>query len=78
MLGGYRKEGYQNYMRTSEYQAGIKRLLAIASKSETAIMCAEKFWFKCHRRFIADTLKEMEWEIIHIIDKKRAYVQLPV
>ncbi len=68
-LGGFRKEGYEAYMRTSEYRAGIMKLLEITRLySVTAVMCSEKFWFRCHRRFIARTLREYGLRVIHIVD----------
>jgi uncharacterized protein (DUF488 family) len=40
----------------------------MASKGATVIMCAEKFPWKCHRRFISKKLKEEGFEIIDLID----------
>ncbi len=73
LLGGYREGGYRSYMETGEYMEGIEKLLSIASKGKTAIMCSEKLWFRCHRRFISDTLVEMGYIVIHIIDKDKTY-----
>ncbi|RLG80782.1 MAG: hypothetical protein DRO09_02700 [Thermoprotei archaeon] len=35
-----------------------------------AIMCSEKLWFKCHRRFISDTLVREGFEVLHIINDR--------
>lgn len=70
-LGGYRKEGYIEYMKTKKYKQGIKELMNISKKYITAIMCSEKLWFKCHRRYISDTLTKKNITIIHIINGKR-------
>ena len=72
-LGGYRKGGYNEYMKTEEYGIGIKKLINIASSKTSAIMCSEKLWFRCHRRFISDTLVEKGFEVIHIIDENKTY-----
>ncbi|MEM4658907.1 MAG: DUF488 domain-containing protein, partial [Candidatus Methanosuratincola sp.] len=70
-LGGHRKGGYEEYMKTREFYDGIKTLTAIAEKGKTAVMCAELLWFKCHRRFIAAFLMSQGWRIIHIYDERR-------
>ncbi len=68
-LGGFRKGGYERYSRTREFEAGIHRLVEIASQKPAVIICAEHFPWKCHRRFIARALQHMGREVIHIIDK---------
>ncbi len=75
LLGGYRSGGYKEYMKTKGYREGIRRLIEVieANKDFVAIMCSERLWFKCHRRFIADTLVELGYEVIHIIDKDKAH-----
>ncbi|MCW7079335.1 MAG: DUF488 domain-containing protein [Canidatus Methanoxibalbensis ujae] len=70
-LGGYRKGGYRKHMLTDEFKRGIEFVERIASERNTAILCAEKLFFKCHRRFIADALVSRGHEVIHIIDERR-------
>ncbi len=72
-LGGFRKGGYQEYMNTVDFREGMRELLNVAKVSRVAIMCAEKMWFRCHRRFISDRLVELGYQVHHIIDKKRFY-----
>lgn len=67
-LGGFRKGGYEGYMNTGEFAEGTSRLEEIASGSRAAFMCAERFPWKCHRRFVADALKARGWEVHHIIE----------
>lgn len=69
-LGGFRGEGYENYMKSEKYKLGIEKIIGI-SKKRTCIMSAEKLFFKCHRRFISKTLKDLNYRVIHIIDKNR-------
>lgn len=33
LLGGYRKEGYREYMKTRQYQKGIEKLVKIIEKT---------------------------------------------
>jgi uncharacterized protein (DUF488 family) len=67
-LGGYRKGGYEAYMETRAYRQGLEELEKIARKSPTAFMCAERLPWKCHRRFIGESLKRRGWRVVHIID----------
>src|SRR5262245_66577775 len=39
--------GYADYMATPPFRNGMKRLLALARKQRTAIMCAEALWWRC-------------------------------
>jgi uncharacterized protein (DUF488 family) len=72
-LGGYRRGGYREYMTTAEFEQGLRYVEELASSQRVALMCAELLFFRCHRRFIADALKERGHTILHIIDEKRSY-----
>ncbi len=72
-LGGYRKGGYQNYLKTKEFKEGLKNLIALAKEDKTVIICAEKFPWKCHRRFIAQELKNKGFKVVHIIEKDKVW-----
>ncbi|HIQ49907.1 MAG TPA: DUF488 domain-containing protein [Nanoarchaeota archaeon] len=71
-LGGYRKEGYANYMKSKEFEKGIEKLIKIAEKEKTAILCAELIWWRCHRRYIADVLVKKGIEVVHIWDESKS------
>jgi uncharacterized protein (DUF488 family) len=58
--------GYADYMETPEFQSAVQRLLDIASKRRTAIMCSEALWWRCHRSLVADYLKVRGIEVLHI------------
>jgi len=75
LLGGFREGGYKAYMETEDYKKGLEKLIEAIKRSEkpVAIMCREKLWFKCHRRFISDSLVRMGYKVIHIIEKGRVY-----
>ncbi len=68
-LGGYRKEGYLAYTQTEEYKKGLNRVIELAKEKRICLICAEKLWFRCHRRFIADDLVLRGIKVIHIYDK---------
>lgn len=54
---GLRNDSFRSYaahMRTPEFAAAIDELLA--GEQQTAIMCAETVWWRCHRKLIADYL----------------------
>jgi len=72
-LGGFRKGGYKNYTHTREFELGIKTLESLASKKTCVIICAERFPWKCHRRFIARALQKRGWEVEHIIEKDKVW-----
>jgi len=60
--------GYADYIETEAFRAGIERLLELARRKRTAVMCAEAVWWKCHRSLIADYLKAAEVSVRHIVD----------
>ena len=73
-LGGFRKDGYASYVLTEDFRRAIEELLGIISHCTSVIVCAEKFPWKCHRRWIARELKRMGWKVIHIIEKDRLWI----
>jgi len=68
-LGGYRRGGYEAYVKTEAFKAGIERLLALARKGRICIMCLEPNPRYCHRRFISACLESMGIGVIHIIKR---------
>ena len=75
-LGGYRSGGYLKYMKCNIFKRGLEELIRIIEtcKVNLAIMCSEKFWFKCHRRFIANELVRRGYKVIHIVNSERTKV----
>lgn len=76
-LGGYRQGGYREHMRSELFRRGMDELEGFASGAPTAVVCAEKFPWKCHRRFIAAALEERGWKVIHVIDAEREWIPSP-
>ena len=60
--------GYADYMQTDEFWRAIDRLLATASRTLTAVMCAEAVPWRCHRSLIADALLVRGTSVLHILD----------
>jgi uncharacterized protein (DUF488 family) len=60
-------------METEEFRDGVERLLDLANESgQTAIMCAEAVWWRCHRALISDYLKAQGIEVTHIVDANKS------
>lgn len=85
-LGGYRKKirddspntglrndsfrNYADYMLEPEFAQAIERLLEIAARGKTTIMCAERVYFHCHRMLVSDYLTAHGNTVLHIDDDK--------
>lgn len=81
-LGGYRKatgkdsphtalrnasfRNYADYTLTPEFEHATSELIKIADGSRTAIMCAERVYFRCHRMIVSDWLVAHGHEVLHI------------
>lgn len=81
-LGGYRKKiredspniglrnaafrNYADYMLTTEFEVAMNELVALAEKSRTAYMCAERVYFRCHRMLVSDWLVAHGHDVMHI------------
>jgi uncharacterized protein (DUF488 family) len=71
---GLRNDAFRNYadyMLTPEFAHGIERLLQLAKPGNTAIMCAERVYFQCHRMLVSDYLTAHGHTVLHIDDEKR-------
>ena len=84
-LGGYRRKirsdspniglrgesfrNYADYMLTDDFAGAIVRLLEVAQSGNTAIMCAERLYFQCHRMLVSDYLTAQGHTVLHIEDE---------
>ena len=59
--------GYADYMATEAFAEGLDRLVNLACGLRTAVMCAEAVWWRCHRGLIADALRWLGFDVIHIL-----------
>ncbi|MGA1840187.1 MAG: DUF488 family protein [bacterium] len=72
-LGGYRKGGYEAYIKTEDFKKGLDKIEKIVSSNRSVIMCAEKLPERCHRWFIAESLQDRGFKVFHIIDKDKTF-----
>lgn len=73
-LGGFRKGGYIEYTVTQTFSKGIDMLESLAQTKTSVIICAERFPWKCHRKWIARELSKRGWQVEHIIDKGKVWI----
>ena len=57
---------YADYMLTPEFGEAVRELVHLAEKQATAIMCAERVYFQCHRMLVSDYLLANGHEVMHI------------
>jgi uncharacterized protein (DUF488 family) len=48
--------GFADYMQTPEFAVTLNKIIELAKKKTTAIMCAEAVPWRCHRSLIGDAL----------------------
>lgn len=61
--------GYADHAESEEFAEGLFELLMLANGMNTAIMCAELLWWRCHRRIISDVLVSIGVNVVHIRDE---------
>jgi uncharacterized protein (DUF488 family) len=66
--------GFADYMQTSDFEAGLHRLVKLATQKRSAIMCAEAVPWRCHRSLIADALTVRGIHVDDIMSTKRSQV----
>lgn len=62
--------GFADYMLTAEFSAAIDKLIGLAGKKLTVIMCAESVPWRCHRSLIGDALLVRGMEVRDIFSSK--------
>ena len=68
--------GFADYMQTPEFETGLEKLIQLAARERTAIMCAETVPWRCHRSLIADALKVRGVQVEHIMSESRTQPHL--
>lgn len=58
---------YADHMATAEFVSAADRLLELAAQTPTAVMCAERLPWRCHRYFLADYLLFRGARVRHLI-----------
>ncbi len=61
--------GYADYMQTDDFRENLEKMIALAGKQQTVIMCAEAVPWRCHRSLISDALLVRGIKVVHIISK---------
>jgi len=70
---GLRNDAFRNYadhMLTMEFQTAVAGVIRAAAYKPTAIMCAERVFFHCHRMLVSDYLTLHGHTVLHIEDAK--------
>jgi len=58
--------GYADHMASEGFSSGLAELEELAAGQRVALMCAEAWWIRCHRRLIADALATRGWRVLHL------------
>ena len=58
---------YADYMLTDEFREGVGKLLEVARRKRSAIMCAEGLFWQCHRLLVSDFLIANGVTVQHIM-----------
>jgi uncharacterized protein (DUF488 family) len=66
--------GYADHLASAEFNEGLQKLLTLAVRKRTTLMCAEALWWRCHRALIADVLSVRGIEVVHIMDATHSVV----
>jgi uncharacterized protein (DUF488 family) len=70
---GLRDDAYRNYadhMLTVEFKTAVGGVIKAAAYKPTAIMCAERVFFHCHRMLVSDYLALHDHTVLHVDDAK--------
>ena len=60
---------YADYALSYEFQSALTTLRKLGHDRQSAIMCAEAVWWRCHRRIIADYLIAGGETVFHILGR---------
>lgn len=62
---------YADYALSTDFRAGLDRLIERGRERRCAMMCAEAVWWRCHRRIVADHLVARGETVFHIMGQGR-------
>ena len=59
---------YADALETPEVQDGVAKLETLARTTPTAVVCAERLWWQCHRRVLSDLMLVRGWTVVHLLE----------
>ena len=59
-------------MTSAGFLAGVESLEALARAAPTAMLCAERDWWRCHRSLLSDLLLARGWSVVHLVSPERS------
>jgi uncharacterized protein (DUF488 family) len=62
---------YADYALSDDFRAGLEELIALGREQNTAVMCSEAVWWRCHRRIISDHLLARGETVFHLMARDR-------
>ncbi|MBB6016386.1 DUF488 family protein [Deinococcus radiopugnans] len=60
---------YADYALSDEFRAGLEQLIMLGRERNTAVMCSEAVWWRCHRRMISDHLLARDEAVFHLMGR---------
>lgn len=58
---------YADHMMQPAFRSALDRLIGLAARDRTAIMCAERLPWQCHRYLISDSVVARGMPVLHIV-----------
>jgi len=58
---------YAGHMETEVFQQGLDRLVESGRRQRSAVMCAERLPWQCHRNLLADSLVARGIRVLHLL-----------
>ena len=74
---GWRNPSFRSYAAytwSEPFAEGLGELLVLGNAKRTAMMCSELLWWRCHRALVADVLRFLGVEVIHILGRDEVKV----
>ena len=60
--------GFADHMESDEFQRAATQLIALAGRAPTAVMCAERDPYRCHRSLLSDYLTLRGMQVVHLLE----------
>lgn len=63
---------YADAMTSREFLAEVERLESVVGARASALLCAERDWWQCHRGLLSDLLVARGWQVEHLLAPGRS------